>query len=170
MAAGEYVSVSSSRDTERALLQKERQELRDFPAEELRELSGLYEKRGLSAQTAMKVAEELTAHDRLAAHAEAELGIDPENLTSPTEAAAASAASFLAGAVVPLIAISIPPASIRVPFTFLAVLVALTATGITSARIGGAPVLKATLRVVVGGALAMIVTFAIGSLFNVSGV
>lgn len=170
MAAGEYVSVSSSRDTERALLEKEREELRDFPDQELSELAGIYEKRGLSKATARKVAEELTAHDTFAAHAEAELGIDPKNLTSPWQASAASAASFLVGAVVPLVAILLPPASIRIPVAFVSVLVALTVTGVVSARIGGAPVLKATLRVVAGGALAMAVTFGIGKLFNVSGV
>lgn len=170
MAAGEYVSVSSSRDTERALLEKEREELRDFPAQELSELAGIYEKRGLSKETAQKVADELTAHDTFAAHAEAELGIDPKNLTSPWQAAAASAASFLVGAVVPLMAILLPPASVRIPVAFISVLIALTVTGVVSARIGGAPVLKATLRVVAGGALAMAVTFGIGKLFNVSGV
>ena len=164
MAAGEYVSVSSSRDTERALLDLERSELRDYPVQETEELAGIYRKRGLSPATARTVAEELMAHNAFQAHAEAELGIDPEHLTNPWHASFASAASFLAGAFIPLIAIIIPPSSIRVPVAFCAVLLALAATGVISARAGGAPVGKATMRVVVGGALAMIVTYVIGNL------
>ena len=164
MAAGEYISVSSSRDTERALLDKEKSELRDYPAQETEELAGIYEKRGLTRQTARKVAEELMAHNAFEAHANAELGIDPNNLTNPWHAAFASAASFLAGAFIPLIAIIIPPASVRVPVAFIAVLLALAATGVISARAGGAPAARATGRVVLGGALAMLVTFGIGKL------
>ncbi len=162
MAAGEYVSVSSSRDTERALLDKEKTELRDYPVQELEELADIYEKRGLTPKTARTVAEELMAHNAFEAHAEAELHIDPDNLTNPWHAALASAAAFLAGAFIPLLAIIIPPASVRVPVAFIAVLVALAATGVVSARAGGAPVGKATTRVVLGGALAMLVTFGIG--------
>ncbi len=164
MAAGEYVSVSSSRDSERALLDKEKSELRDYPVQETNELADIYEKRGLSAKTARTVAEELMAHNAFEAHANAELGIDPNNLTNPWHAALASAASFLAGAFIPLIAIIVPPASVRVPVAFVAVLLALAATGVISARAGGAPVGKATGRVVLGGALAMLVTFGIGKL------
>jgi VIT1/CCC1 family predicted Fe2+/Mn2+ transporter len=118
----------------------------------------------------LTVAKELTAHDPFAAHAEAELGIDPSNLISPWSAAFASAASFLAGALIPLVAILLPPADVRIPVAFIAVLFALVVTGVVSARAGGAPVAKATLRVVSGGALAMAVTYAVGRLFDASGI
>lgn len=170
MAVGEYVSVSSSRDTELALLHKERTELDESPEAELAELAGIYERKGLSQTTARQVAHELTAHDPFAAHAEAELGIDPGNLTDPWHAALASAASFLAGAVIPLIAILVPPSDVRIPVAFLAVLAALAVTGVLSARAGDAPVAPATKRVVLGGALAMAVTYAVGTLFEASGV
>ena len=170
MAAGEFVSVSSSRDTEMALLEKERKELTSFPTQELAELANLYEKKGLSKQTALTVANELTAHDRFAAHFDAELGIDPDDLTNPWYAAIASATAFLAGAVIPLIAILLPPASLRVPVAFVAVLFALAITGIASAKAGGAPVMTATLRVVGGGALAMVVTYGVGKLVGATGI
>lgn len=170
MAAGEYVSVSSSRDTEKAMLKKEKFELEHYPEEELEELAHLYEEKGLSQKTARIVAEELTAKDPYAAHIDAELGIDPEDLTNPWHAAFASAASFLIGAVIPLIAILIFPEPIRIPLTFISVIVALAITGTISARVGNANVLRATARVVFGGALAMIVTYGVGRLFNVSGI
>jgi vacuolar iron transporter family protein len=167
MAVGEYVSVSSQKDTELALLEKERFELEHYPEEELAELAGIYEKKGLSRATAEMVAKELTAHDAFGAHVEAELKLDPHERTNPLQAAFASAASFIAGAVIPFIAILLPPASIKIPVTFASVLVALVATGIISARVSGAPVLKATSRMVAGGILAMLITFGIGSLFGV---
>lgn len=169
MAVGEYVSVSAQRDTEEALLEKERGELRDEPAAELEELTSLYQAKGLSRQTAQTVAAELTAHDAFAAHVETELHIDPKDLTNPWHAALASALSFLAGAVIPLIAIIMPPASARIPVTFIAVLIALAVTGTLSAQAGGAKKIRATLRVVLGGALAMAITFGIGKLFGVVG-
>lgn len=168
MAVGEYVSVSSSKDTEKALLKKERRELEERPEQELQELATLYEKKGLSKKTAIIVAKELTAHDAFGAHVDAELGIDPNNLTNPTHAALASAASFLIGAIIPLIAILIPPESIRIIVAFVAVLIALVITGFTSAKIGGANVTRAIIRVVVGGAFAMAVTFSIGKLFGIT--
>jgi len=170
MAVGEYVSVSSSRDTELSLLNKERTELSESPEAELAELAGIYEKKGLSKETARTVARELTEHDPFAAHVEAELGIDPDNLADPWHAAIASAASFLSGAIIPLIAILLPPDSVRIPVAFVAVLVALAITGVLSARAGDAPVGRAVMRVVLGGALAMAVTYAVGSLFEASGV
>ena len=170
MAAGEYVSVSSSRDTERALLEKERYELAHFPERELEELSQIYEKKGLSKKTAVVVAKELTAHDPIAAHFEAELRIDPDNLTNPWHAAYASAASFLAGALIPLTAILLPPESIRVPVAFTSVLFALVITGFLSAKVGGANESKAIARVLIGGSLAMAVTYSIGRLFGVAGI
>jgi VIT1/CCC1 family predicted Fe2+/Mn2+ transporter len=169
MAAGEYISVSSSRDTEKALLERERYELKHHPEEELEELACIYEKKGLSKATAMTVAKELSAKDAAAAHFDAELGIDPNNLTSPWHAAFASAASFLIGAFIPLVAILLPPESMRVPVTFISVLFALLLTGVLSAKVSGANVWKATLRVVIGGAFAMIVTYSIGRLFGIKG-
>jgi VIT1/CCC1 family predicted Fe2+/Mn2+ transporter len=169
MAAGEYVSVSSSRDTEQALLEKERYELKNNPEHELAELAHIYEKKGLSKKTARTVAEELTAKDPIAAHFDAELGIDPNNLTSPWHAAFASAIAFLAGSFIPLIIILLAPASDRVVVTFISVIVALALTGFVSAKVGGANTGKAILRVVIGGALAMIVTYGIGRIFGMNG-
>jgi len=169
MALGEYVSVSTQRDSERALLEQERTELHDEPELEFEELAGLYEAKGLRPATARQVAWELTAHDAFTAHAEAELGIDPGELTRPWQAALSSAVSFTIGALLPLIAILLPPASLRIPVTFVAVLVALALTGSLSARLGGSGRTQAVVRVVVGGALAMLVTFTIGQVADVSG-
>ncbi|MEO7125017.1 MAG: VIT family protein [Nakamurella sp.] len=163
MALGEYVSVSSQRDTERALLAKERAELAQDPSGELAELAAIYQAQGLTAETAAQVARELTAHDAYAAHVHAELGIDPAELTNPWHAAAASAISFTVGALLPVLAILLP-AAIRIPVTFVVVLIALALTGTISARIGGAPRNRAVARVVLGGALAMLITFGIGQL------
>jgi VIT1/CCC1 family predicted Fe2+/Mn2+ transporter len=170
MALGEYVSVSSQRDSERALLAKERNELATQPNEELAELAAIYESKGLSPATAATVAAELTAHDAFAAHAEAELRLDPDELTNPWHASAASAAAFTLGALLPLLAILVPPAAVRVPLTFAVVLLALGLTGAASARLGGAPVRAAVARVVIGGALGMAVTYGIGHLIAFSGV
>lgn len=163
MALGEYVSVSTQRDTERALLGKERGELRDDPAAELDELAALYEARGLSTATARTVAEELTDHDAFAAHVEAELGIDPDELTNPWQAALSSALSFTVGALLPLFAILLP-ATVRIPVTVVAVLVALAVTGAVSAALGGAPKRNAITRNIIGGALALGITYGIGLL------
>ncbi len=167
MAVGEFVSVSSQRDTEKALLEKEKYELENFPAEELEELTVIYERKGLGRATAEIVARELTEHDAYGAHVEAELGIDPNDLTSAWQAAFASGASFTAGAIIPLAAILIPPAEYKVIATFASVLFALVITGILSARVSGSPVGRVVLRMVIGGGLAMIITFLIGNLFNV---
>ena len=169
MAAGEYVSVSSSRDSEKALLKMEEYELKHFPKEELEELTCIYEDKGLSRQTALRVAKELTEKDAMKAHFDAELGIDPNDLTNPWHAAFASCIAFLSGAIIPLLAVLLPPASIRIPFAFTSVIVALILTGTISAKIGRANVLRAVFRVVLGGALAMAVTYGIGRLFNVAG-
>lgn len=168
MAAGEYVSVSSQRDTEKALLEKERRELEEMPEQELEELTTIYQAKGLSRTTAEKVANELTEKDAFAAHVDAELGIDPNALTNPVHAAVASAAAFFAGAIIPLLAIIFFPEPYKVPLTFVSVIIALACTGTLSAKVGDAPVLRATVRVVVGGALAMIVTYSVGRLFGVS--
>jgi VIT1/CCC1 family predicted Fe2+/Mn2+ transporter len=164
MALGEYVSVSTQRDSQRALLQQERQELRDTPEAELRELTGLYAAKGLRPQTARAVAEELTEHDALAAHLDAELGINPDELSNPWQAALSSAVAFTAGAVIPLIAILLPPASARVPVAFFSVLLALALTGTVSGVLSGARKTHAILRVVLGGAVAMLVTYGIGQM------
>lgn len=168
MAAGEYVSVSSSRDTEKALLKKEKKELQEHPAQELEELAIIYEKKGLSKNTANLVAKELTAHDAFAAHVDAELGIDPNNLTNPWHAAFASAISFFLGGIIPLIAILLPEESMRIPITFISVLIALIITGFLSAKIGGANIIRATFRIVTGGFIAMAVTYSIGRAFGVN--
>ncbi|MFI1992946.1 VIT family protein [Actinoplanes sp. NPDC020271] len=166
MALGEYVSVSSQRDTEKALLDKERRELAEFPEQELEELIELYEAKGLSSATARQVALELTANDAFAAHADIELHLSPDELTNPWQAAGASAVAFTTGSLLPLAAILLPPAGARVPVTFLVVIAALAATGYLSARLGGARPARAILRLVLGGALAMAVTFAVGALIG----
>jgi vacuolar iron transporter family protein len=164
MAVGEYVSVSAQRDTEKALLDKERRELAEMPEEELAELAGLYEAKGLDATLALEVATQLHAHDALAAHAETELGIDPDNLTSPWAAAASSAVSFTIGSLLPLLAIVLAPTSLKISITVVAVAAALVLTGYLSARAGGTPYLRSILRNVAGGLLAMGVTYWIGRL------
>ncbi len=169
MAAGEFVSVSSSRDTEKALLKKERFELENFPQEELSELTRIYEQKGLSHNTAKRVALELSKNDAFAAHAHAELNIDPQNLTNPWHAAFASAMSFLAGAIIPLLTILLTPLNLRLPLTFISVAIALGVTGFLSAKIGDADSKQAILRVVTGGVLAMLITYFIGKMFAVSG-
>ena len=166
MALGEYVSVSSQRDSERALIAKEQRELRDMPEAELDELTDLYRARGLSDTTARRVAEELTAHDALSAHLEVELHIDQEDLANPWHAAISSAIAFTLGALLPLLAILLPPPDWRVPVTFVAVLIALAATGTLSAVLGGAPRMRAAARLVIGGALALVVTWLIGTLLG----
>lgn len=168
MAAGEYVSVSTQRDTEQALLAKERHELREMPEEELAELTSLYEDRGLTPELAHQVAVQLTEHDALAAHAEVELGIDPNELTNPWHAAWASMIAFTVGAVLPLLAILLPPPGGRVPVTALAVVAALVLTGWLSASLGGARMRPAIVRNVAGGVLAMVVTYGIGSLVGLT--
>ncbi|BBY57420.1 VIT1/CCC1 transporter family protein [Mycolicibacterium sarraceniae] len=164
MAVGEYVSVSTQRDTEKAMLGKERRELETDPGAELDELAALYEAKGLTPATARTVAEELTDHDAFAAHVDIELRLDPDELTNPWQAAISSAIAFTVGATLPLLAILLPPTSLRVPITFVAVLIALAITGLISARLGGADARRAIYRVVIGGALAMAITFGIGHL------
>jgi len=170
MAVGEYVSVSTQRDTEKALLAKERYELEHTPKHELAELVSIYEAKGLTPQTAQKVAEELTVRDAFAAHVDAELGINPNALTNPWHAAYASAASFTAGSLIPIFAITLPSEDLRVPITFASVLIALMVTGSLSAYAGGSSQRVATVRVVFGGLLAMAITYGIGTLFGVEGI
>ena len=166
MAAGEYVSVSTQRDTERALIQKETRELAEEPEEELAELAGLYHARGLSEDLARQVALQLTEHDALRAHLDVELGIDPDELTSPWQAAVASMLSFTVGAILPVLTILLFAPGLRAYVTVAAVTIALALTGYFSARIGDAPSRPAVVRNVAGGLLAMTVTYAIGSLIG----
>ncbi|MFE7510766.1 VIT family protein [Streptomyces sp. NPDC057540] len=170
MAAGEYVSVSTQRDSEKAALAQEKRELREDPEAELAELTGLLAARGLSREVAREAAEQLTARDALRAHARVELGIDPDALTNPWHAAGASFLAFTVGALLPLLAIVLPPSSARLWVTVLSVLAALTLTGWWSARLGSAPTAPAILRNVAGGALAMAVTYGAGSLLGAAGV
>ncbi|MFK0073805.1 VIT1/CCC1 transporter family protein [Arthrobacter woluwensis] len=169
MAVGEYVSVSSQRDSEHALIAKERHELETMPDEELEELAALYEARGVSSATARQLAIELTEHDALRAHLEAEIGIDPDDVVSPWHAAFASAVAFLCGGILPFLVILLVPGPARILATFVAVLAALVVTGTISARIGGSSKRRGTLRNVVGGAIALSATFAIGALLGTSG-
>ena len=166
MALGEYVSVSSQRDSERALIAKEKDELATMPHEELAELTKLYQDKGLSPQTARQVAEELTANDALAAHLDAELNIDQNDIVSPWRAAYASALAFTIGGVLPILAIVLFPASMRIPATFAAVLIALAITGATGGYLGDSPIMRPMVRVVVGGALALAATYLIGRLLG----
>lgn len=164
MAAGEYVSVSTQRDTERALLAKEKRELAEDPEDELAELAGIYRDKGLSEDLAIQVAEELTAHDALAAHADAELNIDPDDLTSPWQAAFASLISFSLGGALPLLTIMLFGESSRIVATIAAVAVALAVTGFASARFAEADVRRAVQRNIVWGIAAMVVTYVVGGL------
>lgn len=166
MALGEYVSVSTQRDSERALIDKERHELAEFPGEEHDELIGLLRERGLSDESSAIVAAELSQRDVLRAHLDVELGIDAEDLANPWAAAGSSAVAFAVGAVLPLVAILVPPSSVRIPVAFVVVLVGLLVTGMFSAQLGGSAKRPAAVRLVAGGALAMVVTFGIGALLG----
>lgn len=163
MAAGEYVSVSSQADTEKADLEQESRELERHPDHERRELASLYVQRGLDAELADKVAGQLMAHDALAAHARDEIGISDTVAAKPLQAAWASAAAFTVGVVPPLLGIWLSPTHLLVPVVFLACLVCLGALGALGARTGGAPVLRGTARVLFWGALAMLVTAGVGA-------
>jgi VIT1/CCC1 family predicted Fe2+/Mn2+ transporter len=166
MGAGEYVSVSTQRDSELALLDKERRELRDEPEEELAELAGIYVEKGLDEELALEVATALTKKDALGAHAEAELGIDPDDITRPWNAALASSVAFTIGALLPLLTMTLAGPDLRLWLTVGAVVVALAVTGWASARFGYSSPSRAVLRNVVGGVFAMGVTYAIGSLLG----
>jgi VIT1/CCC1 family predicted Fe2+/Mn2+ transporter len=170
MAAGEYVSVSTQLDSEKAALALERRELREQPDAELEELTELLEQRGLTHEVAHEAAQQLTERDALRAHARVELGIDPDDLTNPWHAAWASFLSFTVGALLPLLAIVLPPAGWRLGVTVVSVLAALVLTGWLSARLGSADPARAVLRNVGGGALAMGVTYAAGALLGAAGV
>lgn len=164
MAGGEYTSVSAQRDSEIASLEKERQELADDPSGEEAELAWFYEQKGLSPKLAKQVASELSAKDPLKAHADAELGIELGEHVSPTAAAISSFVAFASGSLLPLVAISGPWETIRIPITVGAVVVSLAITGFVGAKIGGAKSMRAIIRNVSVSLLTMGITYAIGSL------
>jgi VIT1/CCC1 family predicted Fe2+/Mn2+ transporter len=162
MALGEFVSVSSQRDAERADVEREKRELSGQPLAELQELAAIYEKRGLRKGLALEVAEQLSAHDRLGAHMRDELGIVEAFLARPVQAAWISAASFSSFALVPIVALLLAPASLRIPAIGAVSLLSLAVLGAFGGHLGGAPLGRAALRVTLGGALAMALTAAIG--------
>lgn len=168
MAAGEYVSVSSQSDTERADLNREKQELASSPEHEQEELTAIYVKRGLDAELASEVATQLMKHDALGAHARDELGISDTLAARPVQAAFASAGMFAAGAVLPLLIVVLCPATVVVWAVSGSSLVFLALLGSVAARAGGAPVISAAWRVTFWGALAMALTAGVGALFGVA--
>jgi VIT1/CCC1 family predicted Fe2+/Mn2+ transporter len=168
MAAGEYVSVSSQRDAEDADIEREREELVENPRDELKELVAIYVRRGLDRDLARKVAEALTAHDRLDAHVRDELGIQAATLARPLQAAWTSALSFAISAMVPILGLLLAPTALRVPVMAGVSLVSLAGLGALGGHLGGAPLGRATLRVMLGGGLAMAATAAVGRLLGVA--
>lgn len=166
MAAGEYVSVSSQADSERADIARERKEIQDDPATEHEELAGIYRKRGLDADLAQRVAQQLMARDALGAHERDELGISAATTARPVQAALASASSFSVGAALPLVLTIVVPVHSLIAAVCIASLVFLAVLGAVAAKAGGAPILKAMIRVTFWGALAMAVTAGIGAAFG----
>lgn len=168
MAIGEYSSVSSQRDAERADLETEAAELVSMPGAELAELTAIYVHRGLSRPLAREVAEALTTHDALTAHARDELGLDPDQLARPLEAAVTSAGSFALGALVPLLMVLVVATEVRVWAVVASTLLGLGLLGAIGARLGGAPLARPAGRVLVGGAAAMAVAALVGQAFDVA--
>lgn len=167
MAAGEYVSVSSQSDTEQADLAVERQALAAFPEDELQELARIYQARGLSPELAQEVARQLSAHDALSAHARDEIGLSETAAANPLQAALASAASFCGGAVLPVLVVWLLPSAYLTVALASSTLIGLAALGAVSAKLGGAPVMRAVWRVVLWGVAAMAASFGIGHLMGV---
>jgi VIT1/CCC1 family predicted Fe2+/Mn2+ transporter len=168
MAAGEYVSVSSQSDTEKADIARETRALKEQPEEELAELAAIYREKGLSEETALRVARELTAHDAIGTHVRDELGLSDALSANALQAAFASGLTFSAAAAVPLLAALLAPGSAIIPMVLVVTIITLGALGALGAKAGGAPVPRATLRVVTWGIFAMAITAGIGSLFGVS--
>lgn len=169
MAVGEYVSVGSQRDTEEAYIAMEKKRLRDNPDEEFEQLAAVYQTKGMTAKTAHQVAKELTEKDVIKAHLDAELNLAEEDLNSPMQAALASLGAFTLGGIIPLLAVlSVSGHVTRIIVTFLAVLLALTITGYLSANVGKASRRRSIIRIVIGGAAAMILTYSIGRMFGSS--
>lgn len=167
MAAGEYVSVQSQADTERADLAKETRELAEDPDAELQELTHIHMQRGLTPELAKQVAQQLSAHDALGAHARDELGVTESLRARPLQAALASAAAFAAGAVLPIVAVLLAPAGRIEPVVVAVTVLALLLSGGLAARVGGAAVVRGALRVGFWGAMAMTAAALIGRLFDV---
>lgn len=168
MAAGEYVSVSSQSDTEKADIAREMKELEEDHEHEVEELTNIYMERGLDNELATQVANQLMAHDAIGAHARDELGISEILVAKPVQAAFSSAGTFALGAAMPLLAVLLFPTSILIPGVSLVSLLCLALLGMFSAKIGGSPILKAVLRVSFWGALAMGITAGVGALFGVA--
>lgn len=168
MAAGEYVSVSSQSDTERADIDRERKALKELPEEELAELAAIYREKGLSEETAILVAKELTEHDAFAAHVRDELGLSEAHSANPIQAALTSAATFSLAAAIPLLAALAAPAGSIIPTVLVVTVITLAALGALGAKAGAAPVLRATMRVVMWGVFAMAVTAGVGWFFGVN--
>jgi VIT1/CCC1 family predicted Fe2+/Mn2+ transporter len=168
MAAGEYVSVSSQSDTERADIAREKKALKDLPGAELAELAAIYQEKGLRKETALLVAKELTAKDALGTHVRDELGLSEGQAAKPLQAAFTSGATFTVAAAVPLLAALAAPADSIIPVVLVVTVITLAALGALGAKAGAAPVLRATLRVVMWGVFAMAVTAGVGWLFGVS--
>ena len=166
MAVGEYVSVSSQSDAEKMYIKREKQELAESPVEELEELTQAYVDMGVTRETAGDVALELTAKSAIKAHLQTEYNMDENEISSPMHAAVASLGAFTIGGLIPFVTIIVSPSGLRLITTVLAVVVALIGTGYMSAHAGGAPKLRAILRVVIGGLVAMAATYFIGKLFG----
>lgn len=166
MAVGEYVSVSTQRDTERAFIAQEKKLLAEEPENQLKHLAEFYEAKGVSNATALQFARELTAKDPIKAHLEAELQLDEDDLTNPITAAVSSFFSFTAGALIPLLAAVLSSDTLRIKVTLVAVVLGLFLTGFYSAKFGGAGKGTAIRRVIIGGIAAMAVTYVIGHLFG----
>ena len=168
MAAGEYVSVSSQSDTERADIARESKALQELPDAELAELAAIYREKGLSGKTALVVAKELTAHDALGTHVRDELGLSEVHAANPLQAAFTSGVTFSVAAAIPLLAAVAAPAGLIIPVVLVVTVITLAALGALGAKAGAAPVLRATMRVVMWGLFAMAVTAGVGWLFGVS--
>jgi VIT1/CCC1 family predicted Fe2+/Mn2+ transporter len=166
MAVGEYVSVSSQSDAERAYIRLEKEDLRDNPEQELDELKREYIKHGLSDKLALQVAKELTEKDALTAHLRMHFNLDPQDINNPWHAAIASFLAFTAGGLLPFLTIVFMPQDLRLVTTIIAVILALTIVGYLSASVGNASKSRAILRVVGGGILAMLITYYVGVLFG----
>jgi VIT1/CCC1 family predicted Fe2+/Mn2+ transporter len=166
MAAGEYVSVSSQRDAEQAAIREEKAELSSDPKGELKEIAGIYRRRGLDADLAMKVAVQLSARDTLALHMRDELGLDAKTLARPLQAAVVSAASFASLGGLPIVAMMLAPATLRAGAITGVSLLGLGVLGALGGWVGGAPMVRASLRVIVGGGLAMAVSSMVGHLIH----
>lgn len=168
MAAGEYVSVSSQTDIEKADIERERKELAEMPEEELQMLATIYENRGLSKATAMQVAKELTQHNALEAHVRDELGINEISKANPLQASLASGAAFIGGGLLPLLVTLFAPVAGMEYWLYGFTIVSLICLGIVSAKAGGSSIPKAIFRITIWGTLAMILSAAVGYLFGVS--